>query len=44
MVAFKDGDSLLVKNQHFDFHEYAFGNTSEYFDGDGSWATVCSWL
>ena len=36
MVAFKDGDRLLVKNQHFDFHEYAFGNTSEYFDGDGS--------
>ena len=36
MVAFKHGDRLLVRNQYFQFHEYAFGNSSEYFETDGS--------
>lgn len=36
MVVFKDGERLLVKNEFFEFHEYAFGNTSEYFETDGS--------
>ena len=35
MVAFKDGEKLLVRSQHFEFHEYAFGNVSEYFGTDG---------
>ncbi len=35
IVAFKDGDKLLVNNGRFEFHEYAYGNTSEYFESDG---------
>ena len=35
VVAFKDGDRLLIQNEFFQFHEYAFGNTSEYFETDG---------
>lgn len=36
IVAFKDGERLLVKNEYFEFHEYAFGNTSEYFETGGN--------
>ena len=35
IVAFKDRDRLLIRTEHFEFHEYAFGNTSEYFETDG---------
>jgi len=27
-----DESELIVKNEEFEFHEYAFGNTSEAFD------------
>ena len=32
MVAFLDGDTLHIRNEFFEFHEYAFGNASEYFE------------
>jgi hypothetical protein len=30
-VAFIKNDKLLVKNEEFEFHEYAFGNVDEVF-------------
>ncbi len=30
--AFLEENVLYVRNENFEFHEYAFGNTSEYFE------------
>lgn len=32
VLAFRDGDALLVAAADFDLHEYAFGNVGQYFD------------
>ena len=32
MLAFESENRILVQNEFFQFHEYAFGNTSEYFE------------
>lgn len=36
MIAFESGNDLYVCSESFEFHEYAFGNASEYFEQDDS--------
>jgi hypothetical protein len=33
-LAFIENDSLLIKNDGFDYHDYAFGNVDEVFDAE----------
>ena|SRR4029078_8210686 len=33
-LAFIENDNLIIKNDGFDYHDYAFGNVDEVFDAE----------